>query len=146
MTTDRAGYIAGLRKLADLLEQHDDLPLPYEGSSSSGGRRITFYYFGETAEAFKAAARMLPGPLTKEITDGALPTFTLTGAVAGVHFQATAHRDLVCERVVVGTDEVTEMVPDPAVEVPLVPVTRVVEQVEWRCAPVLAGSTGSSQR
>jgi hypothetical protein len=48
-------------------------------------------------------------------------------------------RDEVCERVVVGTREVTEEVPDPdaLAAIPTVTVTRTVEDVEWRCNSIL---------
>lgn len=51
-------------------------------------------------------------------------------------------RDQVCERVVVGTREVTEEVPDPEAlaAVPKVTVTRTVEDVRWECRPLLADS------
>jgi hypothetical protein len=39
---------------------------------------------------------------------------------------------------VTGTYEVTEEVPDPDADVPMVTVTRTVENVEWDCHPVLA--------
>lgn len=32
MSADRPGYIAGLRRLADLLEQHEGIPLPAAGA------------------------------------------------------------------------------------------------------------------
>lgn len=56
----------------------------------------------------------------------------------GVHIYA--HRDQVCERIVTGTTEVTKEVPDPEAlaAVPKVTVTETVEQVEWKCTPLLA--------
>ncbi len=59
------------------------------------------------------------------------------GALAVV---ASVPREEVCERVVTGTREVTESVPDPEAmkEVPIVEVTKTVEDVEWRCRPLLA--------
>lgn len=57
-----------------------------------------------------------------------------------------ADRADVCERVVVGTEEVTEEVPDSAylADAPLVKVTKTVEKVEWRCSPILAEAGGAA--
>lgn len=65
-----------------------------------------------------------------------------------VHVTVTAGRDEVCERVITGTREVTEQVPDPEAlkAVPLVEVTRTVEDVEWRCRPLLDASARDGER
>jgi len=49
-------------------------------------------------------------------------------------------RAQVCERIVTGTREVTKEVPDPEAlaAVPKVTKTETVEDVEWRCLPLLA--------
>ncbi len=54
-------------------------------------------------------------------------------------------REEVCERIVTGTREVTEEVPDPDVlaAVPKVAVTKVVEEVTWRCMPLLAAEVSA---
>lgn len=51
-----------------------------------------------------------------------------------------ADRNQVCERVVVGTreEQVEEPDPEALAAVPKRTVTRVVEDVEWRCTPILA--------
>lgn len=51
-----------------------------------------------------------------------------------------AGRGEVCERIVLGTHEETQEVPDPELlaQVPLVTRTVTVEDVEWRCSPLLA--------
>lgn len=56
----------------------------------------------------------------------------------GVHVYAA--RGEVCERIVTGTREVTKEVPDPdaLAAVPKVTVTETVEDVEWKCTPLLA--------
>jgi hypothetical protein len=53
-------------------------------------------------------------------------------------------REEVCERVVIGTREVTEEVPDPEAlaAVPKVIVTKTVEDVKWVCSPLLAPAAG----
>jgi hypothetical protein len=135
----RVEYVAGLRMLADLLERHDDLPLPYSGDSP--GRPLTIYYFGAGRDAFAAAARILPAPLRKsttDATDGGPATFRLACALRGLHVEAIAYRDTVCVRVPTGTQTVTREVPDPAVVVPTVTVTEDVETFRWDCSPLLS--------
>lgn len=142
--TRRAGYVSGLRKLADLLEQHPELPLPYHGSDST----ITFMFLhGPDAKArFAAAARVIlygtGGELEKHVSDGGEygDYFDLVGAIDGLKIELTAYRDAVCERIVTGTREVTKTVPDPAIKVPTVEVTETVEDVRWVCRPVMASS------
>ena len=59
----------------------------------------------------------------------------------GLHVFAA--REEVCERVVVGTREITEEVPDPELlaAVPTVTVTRTEEDVKWECKPLLAAES-----
>lgn len=125
--TDRAAYITGLRRLADLLDQHPDMPLPYGDIQWQPNDR----------NEFAILARLLPGPHRKDASDA---IFTLSGRVSGVTWRAYRWRDEVCERVVVDTREVTKTVPDPAVDVPTVEITETQEVVEWRCPPLLAGA------
>lgn len=135
--TAREEYVAGLRMLADLLEQHDDLPLPYYGVNAEV--RLPFYCY--TRDQIAQFARLLPGRVDKHVDEEYESYgFSLRGALAGLHVDVKAHRNAVCERVVVGTDEVTEQVPDPSVQVPLVEVTKTVERVRWECSPLLAGT------
>lgn len=140
MTTDRAEYIAGLRQLADLLEQHPDaLPLPYQGHWVP----ITFHFLtGEDPKsALAAAVRALPIRLDKSGGDS---YFDLTGSLHGLSIVLTAFRNEVCERVVTGTETVTKQVRDPEAaaqalaSVPLVEITETVEQVQWICRPLMA--------
>lgn len=135
----RDAYTSGLRKLADLLDQHPDLPLPSVGRGG-GTPPVRIDFFGDDArEAMAAAARAIPGPLTKRVWgDGAY--FALDAQLDGLTVALDAERDVVCERVVTGTRKVTKTVPDPAVVVPMVEVTETVEDVEWRCGSVLAGA------
>lgn len=60
---------------------------------------------------------------------------------AGVRLHITVQRDVVCERVVTGTREVTKTVPAP--DAPTIEITETVEDVEWVCAPLLAESVSS---
>jgi riboflavin synthase len=54
--------------------------------------------------------------------------------------QVYTQRDVVCERIVVGAHEETveEQDPEALAKVPTRKVTKVVEDVEWRCMPLLA--------
>jgi hypothetical protein len=137
MTTDRSQYIAGLRELADLLEQHEELELPYSGYRSA----MSVIPADNQLEQVAAWARALPGRVEKRVRSG---YFDIDGNLAGLKITVIADRDKVCERVVVGTETVTRTVPDPDVEVPLVEVTEQVERVEWRCLPLLAGEQATS--
>lgn len=138
--TDRTDYINGLRELADLLEQHDDLPLPSTGTSKYNA--IDWHLFGgdiaddleKQKDLARVIVRALPGQAEKWET-GEL--FRFHGRVGGLVWQVLVERDAVCERVVT-TREVTEMVPDPSVSVPLIEITKTVEDVEWECGSLLA--------
>lgn len=57
-----------------------------------------------------------------------------------VRVQVYTYRAEVCERVVVGVEEVLEEVPDPEAlaAVPKIKVPKTVERVEWVCTPLLA--------
>jgi len=138
MTTadTRADYIAGLRALADLLDKHEELPLPYHGRNSD----LLWIESGtDTLPVAQTFARTIPGSIDKRIReqDGA---FDLLGQIHGLRVAMILNRDAVCTRVVTGTREVTEEIPDPAAlaAVPKTTVTRTEEVAEWVCQPFLA--------
>lgn len=137
MTADRDGYVKGLRMLADLLEGHPDLPLPYDGASPTYGHMSVYC---ETRAQVASYGRALPGRWVKHVD----PTsegygFELRGTLAGLHLDILAPRDVVCQRVVTGTKTVMRQVPDRSAPVPLVEVEETVETVEWECVPLLSG-------
>ncbi|MCU1677680.1 MAG: hypothetical protein JWM93_2438 [Frankiales bacterium] len=136
MTTDRAAYTSGLRKLADLLDEHEELPLPYDGTVIEMLWIQTVPEYDEQRRLAQTFARLIPGTVAKSPRGDALD---LIGAIDGLNVQMIVDRDAVCERVVTGTREVTEDVPDPAAlaAVPTTTVTRTVEDVEWVCRPLL---------
>ena len=135
--TDRASYISGLRKLADLLEQHADVILPTDGSLLP----LSFSAWGEDARDQAAIfARAFPGKLDKEVDEN---YFRLTGRIDGLKVQFVANRHQVCERKVIGTRTVTSEIPDPDYDVPTVVVEHEVEDVEWVCPPLLAGEVSA---
>lgn len=123
---ERGEYIAGLRDLADWLEANPHLPLPWTGST------LDPFQLGAWLEKTEIAAiaRALPGPVRKEFNTS---TMGITATFRGLYVRAYAGRDEVCERVVVGTEQVAV----PAVEAQP---ERVEEReiVEWRCHPLLA--------
>lgn len=133
-TDKRTAYVEGLRTLADLIERHDELPLPYDvtaqwinvSSSEDDQRRI--------AQTF---ARVMPGTIAKSVRDTA---FDLDGQVGAVNVGMILSRDAVCTRVMKEVREVTREVPDPdaLAAVPTVTVTETVEDVEWVCQPLMA--------
>lgn len=136
-TDTRADYIAGLRKIADALEAHDDLVLPYPGSSEYAS---SFSVFTDTKAEAAAWALVLDGRAEKNVTEDGNYGFQLKGRVHGVHVLVYAKREEVCTRRVVGTREVVEEVADPEAlaAVPTVQVTRTEDIVEWDCHPLLA--------
>lgn len=140
--TARERYIDGLRVLATALEEHPEIPLPYEGSLT----RLSFNDFltrPDPRAAMAEVARLLPCEWRKRFWgDGSDPTssyFSLMGEIAGLKVELTGFRDAVCKRVVTGTREVTEKVKDPEklAEVPEVEVTRTEDIVAWDCGTLL---------
>ena len=136
---DRARYIDGLRILAQVLQDHPEVPLPYQGRHD--GTAMSFHFFGgEPRAAMAAAARALPCALRKEVrgySDAAEDSYLdLVGALAGVQLRLTAFRDAVCTRRVTGVEdrEVEEVVTPAVTQM----VTKPVEVVEWDCHPLLA--------
>jgi hypothetical protein len=138
-TTDhrRAGYIQGLREIADWLEQHPDVKLPWLGDDE-----LDIYVYGDIPAEMAAIARAMgvAEKGSRSYRSSGEERFTLTRQFGALRVVASCPREEVCERVVTGTEEVTEEVPDPAyvAAAPTVTVTKVVEQVEWVCRPLLA--------
>lgn len=130
---------AGLRALADMVEQNPELGevLRYLHLSThifaEDDPKAKLGTFAKTAARYAAK-------VDKNFTTG----FALVVAdFGGVRVSVQADRDEVCERVVTGTESVTKTVPDPEAlaAVPTVEVTEEVETVEWVCRPLLAVST-----
>lgn len=135
--TDRAALAAGYRHLADLIES-EQAPIPMNTTISLPVGR-----YGEDDDQAAIAAelrRALGGGRwdKHESTGGAY--LYLQGMCGGLPIQLWMDRNAVCERVVVGTEEVTEVIPAVTEEDlrPEQTITRTVEHVEWRCSPLLA--------
>lgn len=135
----RTEKIGALFELALLVEQHPEIPLPFELSHGLGVNFFSGDHDRDRAELL-VAARAVPGEAKKRVWggDGDTAYFTLDCTVGSIPLTFTAYRNAVCERVVTGTREVTETVPDPeALEaVPTIEVTKTVEDIEWVCAPL----------
>lgn len=82
-------------------------------------------------------ARRAGATMRKETTEQSFRALLSFGEIT---LNAYASREQVCERVVVGTREETITEPDPeaVAALPLVTRTEVVEDVEWRCPPLIA--------
>lgn len=118
-------YVRGLREMADFIEAHPALTPHLEAN---------LVRFSETAAEFGLLSLEL-GTATRVGTDD----YARTERKFGPHvLKVATHRATVCERVVVGSEERVIEEPDPEAVAALPKVTRteVVEQVEWRCAPL----------
>lgn len=122
----RTDYIEGLRAIADMLETHPAVPLPVR-------QTFTTLFDGEGAPAEMATVRrVVGGKWTKTATDS---WFWLRKTFGPHEYDLAANRNVVCERVIVGTERVEA--PDP--DAPKVLVEK--EIIEWRCSPLLDDST-----
>ena len=137
---------ADLRDLAALAESNpfvaEMLRFAYSGKTFWPRFASDDYSDGRAAMAdairvFKSIAR---GPIEKKYDS---EWFDAVINLRALSVKLTDERDKVCERVVVGTREITEEVPDPAVvaAAPKVTTTRTEEVVEWRCAPILGDAS-----
>lgn len=137
--SERAAYTRGLREIADWYDAHPEVPMPYHTSVQTGKLEATFdiYLNGADQRARLSTIARAMGQFDK-VPDGDL--FRVVRRFGGIAVTAQAQRDEVCERIVVGTHEVTELVPDPeaVAALPTVAVTKVVEDVRWECRSILA--------
>lgn len=119
---ERLDYIAGLRHMAQVLEDHPEL---------APSTPLSAYDYHATAEKFAAATSALlsSGPVEKSGDDKHLQVTRTFGPHSLIVFTS---REAVCERRQVGTKTVEEV--DP--EAPKIKVERPV--YEWECSPILA--------
>lgn len=132
----RAEYIAGLRALADLLEQRPDLEMPLV-------EEVVIPLFGKNQrERVALWTRLLPGRKTKQEGGTLGDVLRIKGTLRGLPFRIICDREEVCEKRVLRTETVTETVPDPdyVAAAPLVERTTEREIVEWHCHSILAGA------
>lgn len=128
-TTGRAAYTDGLRKIADLIDEHPELPLPFYGAD---GNSLSWFVY-DTAHL----ALLLDAMEGQRHKDYGTYFADVKGHVAGVLVEAHIPREQVCERRVVGTETVELPDPEALAAVPKIAVERDV--VEWTCHPILAG-------
>lgn len=129
--------IDALRKVADLLESHPDLPPPLVSIYSHIPDKPELHWYlhinGKDAATQKATAQRIitaiGGKWSKSFDDDA----RFTQERDGIDLLVVVVREAVCERVVVGTKTVT-IPAEPAKPERVVE----VDEVEWRCEPVLA--------
>jgi hypothetical protein len=139
MTTEknRPAFTAGLRAIADFLEEHPEVPLPYLGRGAAGSDlpALPIYLVNEDQKADLAAIARAMGNAVKAPKrhyDGS-ESFQVWREFDGIALYAQADRDAVCRRVVTGVeDREIEEVVTPAVTRK---VTKPVEVVEWDCLP-----------
>jgi hypothetical protein len=136
-TATRGEYVAGLRALADMLEQHGDCPLPYGAGTENWTKSVMLTFYCHGRDEFDAFRRAFPGRLDKKVDEQSEAYgFELHGSLRGLHLYAAVDRGKVCRRVVTGTREVE--VPETAAVEAQPARTVVVEDVEWVCEPLLA--------
>ncbi len=130
----RRAFTAGLRELAAWLDEHPDVPIPYELNLRA---YVSSYVRpGEKdARATLAATARAMGSCDK---DAVGDYFAVRRDFGLFSYEVFTTRDAACERVVVGVETVTEAVPDPDFPAPMVERTVEREVVEWRCPPLLA--------
>lgn len=129
----RTALVAGLRALADDLENSTG-PLPTHPIEAQ------WLIFGDENQKDTATSvvRSIGGHWDK---DGLSDLFEFRRDYGGrVKARVVVDRPAVCERVVTDTKTITRHIPaQPAVEAH--EVAEIVEQVEWRCQPLLADAS-----
>jgi hypothetical protein len=130
-----AQQAAGLRKLADFIEHNPGL------ATHCTFDMINVFVDGPAEIRDAIRAGLGRGAKVNKTAKGDFFAATLEWGPVVLH--VNARREAVCEKVVVGTREVTEEVPDPEAlaAVPTVTVTRTEPVTEWRCNPILAAGT-----
>lgn len=127
---------AGLRALADMIEQNPDLT---EFASLASLHAFHVRSAADMGAIVRAAARS-GAKVEKKITDELHNVLLSWGPVGAL---VLAWRSEVCERLVLGSRKVKKTVKDPAAlaAVPDVEVTETVEDVKWVCRPLLDDSS-----
>lgn len=130
-----------LRAVADLIDAHPDLPLPFVTAYGASDEVEVKWYLHLRADMAgqKAAAvqlvTMLGGKWDKS-EDGDI--YALDQARGGVKLHINVNRAAVCERVVTGTREV-RVPAKPASDARI----EIVEDVKWICSSLLAETSGA---
>lgn len=136
--TERDQHCDGLQALVDLLRAHPELDSPFRYSEILHPVSHVESPKDTLAQWARATSHLRPS----KSYDGDYAELMISFG-PGVEVKVYASRNLVCERIVTGTTEVTKTVKDPEAlkAVPDVEVTETVELVEWRCEPLLSVSS-----
>lgn len=126
----RDAYIAGLREMADALENEPGIP-------TDNGVDIVHYCW--TKDNFQAAVKRLGGTRTKEPRYGYMNVVRRFGPHS---IRVNGEQNAVCTKTVVGTEEVTKNEREGEDLRPMVEVTKTVDIVEWDCGSILSSSDG----
>lgn len=95
--TDRADYIRGLRTLADLLDEHGEIELPYEGTASE----ITIYPHNvdtAIAQAVACIQQMEPNPTVEIKPAPTVVWLTIRGLIASLRFEVSLRANDICQQ------------------------------------------------
>lgn len=130
-----ADYAKGYRALADFLDANPNLKIPGCGYGSVS----LFHTFdADVLRKIGRAARRAGAEVTKDYCNGTVVLRLRFGAVTA---SALAPRDVVCQKVLVGTETVEEEIPDPEAPLVSIPdplVTKVVTVergvYDWVCS------------
>lgn len=116
-SNDRRDYVQGLRELADFIEAHSDVPLPWPSAQNA---------FIADKTGLAAIARACGGRWEKNATES---FFFIRKAFTGGHaYEVNVTRETVCHKVRTGT-HIEPATPE-----------REVETFKWVCdEPLLAG-------
>lgn len=128
-----------LRRAAEIMQAHPDLPIPYITSTYRGGVELAWYLTVHVEDHAKqkrlaqTILRTLGGKWDKSVSGPGDMNFKQGSILDPIRFIVQVSREAVCQRIVTGTTEVTI----PAVEAEPER-TEIRETVEWVCEPVLA--------
>ena len=140
LTQGQFEAVEGLRELADFLEGNLEI---LDRVVRSGG--VKLYVWATTGEDLGRLGLAL-GHAEKDADDYYYNVTRDFGPLIGL--QVTARRENVCEKVVVGVEEVEveerdpELVAAALASIPVQRVTKTVEKTEWLCPPSLGELVG----
>jgi hypothetical protein len=145
-TRTTAEMVAALRSLIDFIETNPELGEHFRYASF----RKMLVYAGttkprEVMAEFIRAGLAAGAKIVKDFDGDRWANVHLH--LGPIEIEVYGARAEVCERVVVGTEEVVEEVADPEAlaAVPKVKVTKTVEQVKWVCHPLLADASAGGE-
>lgn len=114
---DREKLIAGLRKIADVLETNQEAKIPYFGPCVV---RV------DDSEQLLAQSRVFGGKWAKSVSDDSFNLRQHLGCSLELYLYAD--RENVCKKIVIGT----KLVPETVIEAQIIPAHE-EEIVEWHC-------------